>query len=76
MKYTSKATKEITREYYYMKMELVPPGFHRRNAAEVAIHNFKAHFLSVLAGTSDDFTISLWDRLLPQTGITVNILHQ
>ena len=32
-----------------IKMELVPPGFHRRNAAEVAIRNFKAHFLSVLA---------------------------
>ncbi len=27
-------------------MELVPPGCHQRNAAEVAIHNFKAHFLS------------------------------
>jgi hypothetical protein len=27
-------------------MELVPPGCHQCNAAEVAIHNFKAHFLS------------------------------
>jgi hypothetical protein len=45
--------------------ELVPPGCHRHNAAEVAIHNFKAHFLSVLAGVVDDFPPSLWDRLLP-----------
>ena len=51
-------------------MELVPPGCHRRNAAEVAIRNFKAHFLSVLAGVADDFPPSLWDRLLPQTEIT------
>ncbi len=48
-------------------MELVPPGCHQRNAAEVAIHNFKAHFLSVLAGVADNFPPSLWDRLLPQT---------
>ena len=51
-------------------MELVPPGCHRRNAAEVAIPNFKAHFISVLAGVADDFPPSLWDRLLPQTEIT------
>jgi len=38
-----------------INMELVPPGCHRRNAAEVAICNFKAHFLSVLAGVADDF---------------------
>jgi hypothetical protein len=28
-------------------MELVPSGCHQRNAAKVAIGNFKAHFLSV-----------------------------
>jgi hypothetical protein len=57
-------------------MELVPPGCHQRNAAEVAIRNFKAHFLSVLAGVADDFPPSLWDRLLPQTEITINLLRQ
>jgi hypothetical protein len=30
-----------------LDMELVPPGCHRCNTAKVAIHNFKAHFLSV-----------------------------
>ncbi len=29
-----------------MQIELVPPGCHQRNAAEVAIRNFKAHFLT------------------------------
>lgn len=57
-------------------LELVPPGCHRRNAAEVAIRNFKAHFLSVLAGTAENFPPSLWDRLLPQTEITLNLLRQ
>ena len=42
----------------------------------MAIHNFKAHFLSVLAGVANDFPPSLWDRLLPQTKITLNLLRQ
>ena len=57
-------------------MELVPPGCHQRNAAKVAIRNFKAHFLSVLAGVADNFPPSLWDRLLPQTDITINLIQQ
>ncbi len=59
-----------------LTLELVPPGCHRRNVAEVAIHNFKSHFLSVLAGVTNDFPPSLWDRLLPQTEITLNLLCQ
>jgi hypothetical protein len=55
---------------------LVPPGCHRRNAAEVAIQNFKAHFLSVLAGAAEDFPPSLWDHLLLQTEITLKLLRQ
>ena len=70
----SEAMKAVIRDEYQMEMELVPPGCHRRNAAEVAIRNFKAHFLSVLAGTAEDFPASLWDRLLPQTEITINLL--
>ena len=59
-----------------MTVELVPPGCHQRNAAEVAIRNFKAHFLSILAGTAEDFPLQLWDKLLPQAEITVNLLRQ
>ena len=68
--------KDHIRDKYKLQMELVPPGCHRRNAAEVAIRNFKAHFLSILAGTAEDFPISLWDRLLPQAEITVNLIRQ
>ena len=59
-----------------MQLELVPPVTHPINAAEVAIPNFKAHFLSVLAGTAQDFPPSLSDRLLPKAKITINLLHQ
>ncbi len=57
-------------------MELVPPGCHQRNAAKVAICNFNAHFLSILAGVADDFPPNLWDWLLPQTEITINLIWQ
>ena len=70
----SSTMNEVIHDKYRMEMELVPPGCHRRNAAEVAIRNFKAHFLSVLAGVADDFPLTLWDRLLPQTEITLNFL--
>jgi hypothetical protein len=59
-----------------INMELVPPRCHRQNVAEVAIRNFKSHFLSVLAGVADDFPQNLWACLLPQTEITLNLIWQ
>ncbi len=44
-----------------LDMELVPPGCHRRNSAKVAMCNFKAHFLSILAGVANKFPPNLWD---------------
>ena len=38
----SSAMTEVIRDKYKMEMELVPPGCHRRIAAELAIRNFKA----------------------------------
>ena len=72
----SENMKNHIRDTYKFQLEMVPPGCHRRNAAEVAIRNFKSHFLSVLAGTAENFPPSLWDRLLPQTEITLNLLRQ
>ena len=68
--------KQHIKKHHKFQMELVPPGCHRRNAAEVAIRNFKSHFLSVMAGTAASFPGNLWDRLLPQTEITLNLLRQ
>ena len=70
----SDAMKELIRET--CELELVPPGCHRCNIAVVAIKAFKQHFLSVLAGVAPDFPRSLWDRLLPQVQITLNLLRQ
>jgi hypothetical protein len=59
-----------------LDMELVPPGCHRCNAAKVAICNFKAHFLSILTGVANGFPPNLWDQLLPQTEIMINLVWQ
>ena len=68
--------KEVIRDKYKIEMELVPPGCHQRNAAEVSIRNFKAHFFSVLAGVAENSPLNFWDRLLPQTELTLNLLRQ
>ena len=57
-----------------MEMELTPPDCHHSNATELAIRNFKAHFLSVLAEVANNFPLHLWDHMLPQTEITTNLL--
>ena len=72
----STTMKTIIRNEYKMKLELVPPGYHRRNAEELAIRKFRAHFLSVLAGKATSFPSNLRDRLLPQAKVTINLLRQ
>ncbi len=57
--------KNHIRDTCNLDMELVPPDCHRCNAANVAIHSFKAHFLSILAGVANDFPPNLCDQLLP-----------
>jgi hypothetical protein len=66
--------KNQIRDTCKLDMELVPPGCHRRNTAKVVMRNFKAHFLSVLAGVANGFPPNLWDWLLPQTKITINLI--
>eukprot|EP00804_Cyclotella_cryptica_P006027 CCRYP_000266-RA/>CCRYP_000266-RA protein AED:0.28 eAED:0.30 QI:0/0/0/1/1/1/3/0/662 len=68
--------KNLITNTYKMTYELVPPGCHCRNAAEVAISNFKSRFLSILPGVADNFPVKLWDKLLPSAEITINLLRQ
>ena len=72
---------EISGEYetaikkHKMTYQLVPPHDHRRNIAEKAIQVFKDHFISILCGCDPDFPMHLWDRLLPQAELTLNLLR-
>jgi hypothetical protein len=59
-----------------VEYQLVPPHchFHSDNAAERAIHTFKEYFVSGLDSTYPDFSQHLWDRLLPQAEMSLNLL--
>jgi hypothetical protein len=54
--------------------QLVPPHSHRRNAAERAIWTLKQQFVVGLSSVDPTFLLLLWDRLLPQAEITLNLL--
>ena len=49
---------------------------HRRNVAERAIRTLKAHFLAILSGVDPNFPKYMWDNLLVQTELTINLLRQ
>ena len=49
---------------------------HRNNFAEKEIQTFKGHFKSVLCGVENSFPLNLWDRIITQTEMQVNILLQ
>ena len=68
--------KRIIKAEWGVGYQLVTPHIHHRNAAERAIHTFKAHFLSILAGTVNTFPKNLWDLLITQTELTLNLLRQ
>ena len=52
-------------------LQMVPPDTHGRNLAERAIQTFKSHFIAILAGVDSNFPMQLWDRLIPQTVMTL-----
>jgi hypothetical protein len=55
--------------------QLVPPHCHRCNAAERAIRTFKEHFLAGISSVDPTFQLHLWDSLLSQAEITLNLLR-
>jgi hypothetical protein len=58
------------------KFQLVSPDMRCQNWAERAIHTFKDQFLAILAGIDSAFPLYLWDLLLPQDEVTLNLLLQ
>jgi hypothetical protein len=76
MKLDNKASK-LLKDYIYKQeiaFQLVPPYIHRRNSAERAIISFKDHLIAGLCSTDKAFPMHLWDRILPQAVITLNML--
>ena len=49
-----------------MTYQLVPPDDHRRNIFNKAIQFWKDHFIAVLSGTANNFSLHLWCQVIPQ----------
>ena len=64
---------EIYFEETDTQFQLLPPHMHWINAAEQAVRKFKNHFISALCTVNPHFTFYLWDGLLPQDIITLNM---
>ena len=59
-----------------MEYELVPKGQHRRNIAEKAIQTWKFHAISVFSGMDSKCPLFLWNQMLRQIDMQVNMLRQ
>ena len=68
--------KRVVKKKWNANYQLVPPNTHQINVAERIIRTFKAHFLAIFAGVAPDFPRNLWDFLLPQTELTLNLFRQ
>jgi len=58
-----------------IKYQMVPPNQHRANAAERAIRTFQNHFIAILCSCDPAFPLHLWDRLIEQAVITLNLVR-
>jgi hypothetical protein len=67
--------KDLLSTKFNLKYQLVPPHIHWCNAAERAIWTFKNHFIAGLCSAADDFLLRLWDKLLLQAELTLNLLR-
>jgi hypothetical protein len=56
--------------------QLAPPHIQRKNNVERAIQTFKNHFIAGLCSVDPTFPLKLWDKLLPQATITLNLLRK
>ena len=55
--------------------QLATPNIHSRNVAKRAIQTFQNHFIAILCGTDTKFTMQLWDHILDQVQIKLNLLR-
>jgi hypothetical protein len=56
--------------------QLSPPHINRRNNVERAVQTFKNHFIAGLCSVDPTFPLKLWDKVLPQATITLNLLRK
>ena len=71
----SQALKELINKEH-IKYQLAPPGNKRKNNAERAIQTYKNHFIAGLATVHPEFPLSLWDQLIEQGEISLNLMRR
>ena len=59
-----------------IQFQLVLPHINLRNAAERAVRTFKNHFIAALCTVDPLFSFYLWDSLLPQVTMILNMLRR
>jgi hypothetical protein len=59
-----------------IQLQQAPPRMHWCNTAERAIQIFKNHFIAGICSVDPNFTLRIWDKLSPQTTITLNLPWQ
>ena len=57
-----------------IKYQLVPPSNHIEKNTVIAIKTFNNHFILGLCSVDKNFNLKLWDRLLHQATISLNLL--
>ena len=68
--------KTTIQDIWRVEYQAVPANLHIHNADKCSICTFKAHFLWILAGIAEYFPKNMWDLLIPQTEMTLNLLQQ
>ena len=58
-----------------VKLQLVPLYLHRTNASERAIQTYKDNLISDLSSCKTNSPLHLWDRLIPCSTLTLNLLR-
>eukprot|EP00957_Ditylum_brightwellii_P017233 1298870-Ditylum_brightwellii.AAC.1 len=56
-------------------LQLAPPHIYHHNAAKRAIQTFKHHFIAGLCNVHPEFPLQLWNRLIYQACLTLNMLR-
>ena len=58
-----------------VNFQLVPPHLHRTNTTERAIQTYKDHLVTGLSSCDPKLPLHIWDQLLHQATLTLNILY-
>ena len=67
---------KLTMMIINLKYQLVPPINNRANNADISIQTSNNHFIALLCSVDNYFHLQLWDRLLQQATISLNLISK